>query len=123
MAPGLILDGDSDFSRPACRHWSMVVKLFAWNPYRFHCYGVPGSGMPGLAPGPEDDADEIWIADLFPAWMIPGLALHEWVELKWGSHRLAVAAELVCYNLLWPAYHLSYLWIVWRHPLSNKLFE
>lgn len=101
----------------------MVIKLFAWNPYRFHCYGIPGSGMLGQAPGPGDEPDEIWIADLFPIWMIPGLALHEWVELKWGSHRLAVLSEVLAYNLLWPLYQASYLWIVKHNPLSNKLFD
>lgn len=94
----------------------MVVKLFAWNPYRFHVYGVPGAGPRG--PG----TDEIFIADLFPAWMVPGLALHEWIELRTGSHRLAVVAELLGYNLAWPLYHAAYLWIVHRYPLSNKLF-
>jgi len=97
----------------------MVVKHFAWNPYRFHCYGVPGSGRPGRR---GESPDEIFIADLFPAWMVPGLALHEWVELRTGSHRLGVLTELLCYNLVWPLYHAAYLWIVWRHPLSNKLF-
>ena len=115
----------------------MVVKLFAWNPYRFHCYGVPADprsidlrpGEPRAAErGPErsvtsdEEREEIWIADLFPAWMVPGLALHEWVELRTGSHRLGVAAELLCYNLAWPCYHLAYLWIIHRYPLSNKLF-
>ncbi|MDP2360328.1 MAG: hypothetical protein Q8O14_06195 [bacterium] len=101
----------------------MVVKVFAWNPYRFHCYGVPASGAPGLAAAAGGEAaDEIWIADLFPGWMLPGLALHEWVELRTGSHRLGVLVELLCYNVLWPFYHLAYLWIVWRYPLSNKLF-
>jgi hypothetical protein len=93
----------------------MVVRVFAWNPYRFHCYGVP-------AGDPAERAGEIWIADLFPAWMVPGLALHEWVELRSGSHRLGVAAEMLCYNLAWPLYHAAYLWIIHRYPLSNKLF-
>jgi hypothetical protein len=91
------------------------VKIFAWNPFRFHCYGVP--------PLDETGSAEIFIADLFPAWMVPGLALHEWVELKTGSHRLGVLSEVLAYNLIWPVYHLSYLWIVHRYPLSSKLFD
>lgn len=93
----------------------MNVKIFAWNPFRFHCYGIPRACSGTRA--------EIYIADLFPAWMVPGLALHEWVELTTGSHRLGIAAEVLCYNLLWPLYHVCYLWIVRRYPLSNKLFD
>jgi len=99
----------------------MVIRVFAWNPYRFHCYGIPGSGQPGVVAA-GGDADEIWIADVFPSWMVPGLALHEWVELRTGSHRLAVLAELCAFNLAWPLYHLAYLWIVRRYPLSSKLY-
>lgn len=92
----------------------MTVRIFAWNPYRFHCYGIPDLGEP--------EGAVIYIADLFPAWMVPGLALHEWVELRTGSHRLAVVAELFAYNIVWPVYHAAYLNIVRRFPLSNKLF-
>ncbi|MFA7331593.1 MAG: hypothetical protein WC326_11035 [Candidatus Delongbacteria bacterium] len=99
----------------------MVIRVFAWNPYRFHCYGVPGSGMPGVD-SVTGEPDEIWIADIFPSWMVPGLALHEWVELRTGSHRLGLLAEVLAYNLIWPVYHLAYLWIIRRYPLSSKLF-
>jgi len=92
----------------------MVVRIFAWNPYRFHCYGVPAGE---LAVGAT-----IYIADLFPAWMVPGLALHEWVELRTGSHRLGILAAVLAYNLVWPLYHAAYLRIVSRFPLSTKLF-
>jgi hypothetical protein len=91
---------------------AMTVRIFAWSPYRFHCYGIPDLGEGAV----------IYIADIFPAWMVPGLAIHEWVELKSGSHRLAVLAELLVYNLLWPLYHAAYLAIVHRNPLSTKLF-
>ena len=91
----------------------MTVKKFAWNPYRFHCYGIPAT---------QDGEAEIFVADLFPAWMVPGLILHEIVELRTGSHRLAVVSEILAYHLVWPIYHLVYLWIVHRYPLSNKLF-
>jgi hypothetical protein len=92
----------------------MAVSIFGWNPFRFHCYGVPRSS-------PAED-DLIYIADLFPAWLIPGLYLHEAVELRSGSHRLAVCAEILLYNIAWPLYHLNYLLIIRKYPLSNKLF-
>ncbi len=93
----------------------MVVQIFSWNPFRFHCYGIPAEA--GGSP-----VDLVYVADLFPAWMVPGLVLHEWVELRTGSHRLGVLAEILAYNAVWPLYHLNYLWVVLRFPLSGKLF-
>jgi hypothetical protein len=93
----------------------MSINVFGWNPFRFHCYGIPRSS--------KDEEDLIYIADLFPAWMIPGLILHEVVELKTGSHRLAVFSEAIVYNIAWPFYQLNYLMIIKKYPLSNKLFS
>lgn len=42
--------------------------------------------------------------------------------LRTGSHRLGLLAEVLAYNIIWPLYHLSYLWIIKRYPLSSKLF-
>jgi hypothetical protein len=95
------------------------VRIFAWNPYRFHCYGEPLLDDQGRPSGETC----IYIADIFPGWMIPGLMMHEWVELATGSHRLGVAAEVVLYNLLWPVYHHRYLRLVEEYPLSLRIFE
>lgn len=92
----------------------LPLRIFAWNPYRFHCYGEPpGDGHEG----------GIFVADLFPGWMIPGLWFHEWIELHTGSHRLGVCGEILLYNLLWPLYHAVYLRTVRDYPLAPEIME
>ena len=86
----------------------MQIQTFKWTPYRPHAYCDNGI---------------IYIADIFPFYLIPYIAYHEQAEWKCGSHKKAVSIDKRKWGPLYLFLEWKYGSIVKQNPINKILLS